>query len=893
MTRPNTMIRALAASALVLGASLTGAALASPAGAAVSARGPHAVALSARGFGTAPAKAATSWPAPTSPRGSAAPFRKAPEVTPTGATMFMVTTTADSPLATPSGTACVDAADGSCSLRAAVQAADNLGTPVVVVLQSADYALTDGTDGTLAVTDSAGITIEGVGEGYTAIDASALSGDGDFEIGSSPSGPGVLTLDGLTVTGGTAGTGGAIDDDESNGVVSLVDSAVVDSQATNGGAIFCDDGDVFLQGSSLQGDTATEDGGGIYEDWCNVWLSDSVVSNDAANGSVLTDDNGGGIYAEYGLIHAMSTAFNGDVAGSDTVFGSGGGIANVYAGVTLLGSTFNGDQALDGGGGGISSVLGDTTATATSFVGDTADGADSNGAAISLNEGDVVDLHDVTILRDDSSNTEDVGAGGAIYVASDDEPSTLLVDDHSQIIGNGSGGIVGYTDAGGYKIEVSDSTLAGDSSGATTGVTGAGGIYAYAEDGGAQVSLPGDIFFGDSDPLSFAAGAVLVEADEDAGVALDVASGNFDANSSAGEHGAGGVAMQCESDDDSCTGSVDDSVMFDNSAPDAGFGGAIQAYNDDSNMSLQLAGDDLYGNSVGSTASGEGGAGGAVFVGYYANLVVTSTTILGNVAFAPSADGGEGGGIYYDGELTADLSHVYLYGNHATGGEGEGGAIYAFPYYGALNLADSTVSRNFAIYGAGLLIGEDQDTITQSTISGNVAGSSFVAGEGGGLYNDAGHISVENSTVSGNTAVGPGGGEGGGLFMDSGYTDLYFSTVSGNAAAFGGATYDEDTGSSGTTLNSILEGTCDGPLLVSLGGNVLGTAGCVDAKAVRDVVTSNAGLRPLAAYGGPTATIALRPTSPAIGLAVGTCLPNDQRGAKRPAMHCDSGAFEH
>jgi hypothetical protein len=58
-----------------------------------------------------------------------------------------------------------------------------------------------------------------------------------------------------------------------------------------------------------------------------------------------------------------------------------------------------------------------------------------------------------------------------------------------------------------------------------------------------------------------------------------------------------------------------------------------------------------------------------------------------------------------------------------------------------------------------------------------------------------------------------------------------------------------------------------------------------------NLATSTPGLRPLAANGGPTETVALRPASPAIGNAGPGAPPRDQRGRRRDA-HPDIGAFE-
>ena len=124
---------------------------------------------------------------------------------------FTVTTNADSPLASATLTACRDTAGGKCSLRAAVAAANNLDTPVLIKLGPHTYTLTDTTDGTIVDTNAGGTTIEGVSMHGSIISApgafayTALSvGDNPHDLGAS------LTLEDLTVSGGTGSDGGGI-----------------------------------------------------------------------------------------------------------------------------------------------------------------------------------------------------------------------------------------------------------------------------------------------------------------------------------------------------------------------------------------------------------------------------------------------------------------------------------------------------------------------------------------------------------------------------------------------------------------------------------------------------------------------------------------------------------
>jgi hypothetical protein len=154
-------------------------------------------------------------------------------------------------------------------------------------------------------------------------------------------------------------------------------------------------------------------------------------------------------------------------------------------------------------------------------------------------------------------------------------------------------------------------------------------------------------------------------------------------------------------------------------------------------------------------------------------LTLTSTTVNGNTA-------DEGGGIYNSGTLTLE-DNTTVSGNTATGGisSGRGGGIYN--HYGALALTSTTVNGNTARYGGGIYnyITAIARTLTleNTTVSGNTAGD-----YGGGIYNSSGTLELTNTTVSGNTAD-----YGGGIYNSSGTLELTNATVSGNTAGhYGG-----------------------------------------------------------------------------------------------------------
>jgi predicted outer membrane repeat protein len=220
-----------------------------------------------------------------------------------------------------------------------------------------------------------------------------------------------------------------------------------------------------------------------------------------------------------------------------------------------------------------------------------------------------------------------------------------------------------------------------------------------------------------------------------------------------------------------------------------------------------------------------------------------------------------------------------------------------------MELTNSTVSGNLAesgrVRGEGGGIWSDGFLIvTGSTITGNTAEQ-----KGGGIYT-SGHSTLINSTVSGNTAVTSGGGIHGDDSQDS--LTLINSTVGANSAPQGSALWSEGI-IFPTLANSIVEGDCGGQSgITSKGYNIESPADTCSLNLPTDSVgvsTGDLSLAPLADNGGPTETRALLPGSVAIDVipeaacvdSDGEPLTTDQRGDARPeagGSMCDVGAFE-
>ncbi len=340
-----------------------------------------------------------------------------------------------------------------------------------------------------------------------------------------------------------------------------------------------------------------------------------------------------------------------------------------------------------------------------------------------------------------------------------------------------------------------------------------------------------------------------------------------------------------------------------------GYGGGVYAWGYPVTISHTIIHENSTGDggSGASGASGQrGGDGGGLYLGDNTTLSITDSVIRNN----STGDGGSGdnnggasgndGGLHFRGG-TLTMTRVAVYGNST----GDGGA--------GVNNDGSAGGCG----GVGIWYARGVTRIEYSAIYGNVTGNGRYGGLGGGLcylepVND--HLTVHNSTISGNTASSgtTSGGNGGGFYaiVNAG-TAVYLhnSTVSNNeAAGNGGGIYYDFFGTGPLNVrNSILANNsaagsgqdCRGNL-VSQGYNLIeNTADCtITGDTSGNISGQDPMLGSLQDNGGATLTHALLPGSAAIDSGHPTeCPPTDQRGATRPHAYtgvnrCDRGAFE-
>ena len=321
-----------------------------------------------------------------------APFAIATSITPVLAATIVVNDTSDSPRdnSAPGGVCQSKIGVGSCTLRAAVETANKMGSPVVIQLAAATYHLTipsdikniTGRKGALQLDGD--ITISGQGSGNTTIMADKAANDRVMRIGrgstngcttqggaptsnakpcpkTSPSNS--VDLVGLTITGGvtqapSSATGDSLDwaagggiEDVSIGTVTLDDVVVTANKAVECGST---EGCFFLgsRGGGVSVNLPLNSSFGATAG--HLVVVDSAITNNSA-------DFGGGGLQNLGTATVTNSTISGnsvtDTASQNVGIESynGGAILNggseVLPVLNLTNVTISGNTSLQGGGG--------------------------------------------------------------------------------------------------------------------------------------------------------------------------------------------------------------------------------------------------------------------------------------------------------------------------------------------------------------------------------------------------------------------------------------------------------------------------------------------------------------------------------------------------------------
>ncbi len=297
---------------------------------------------------------------------------------------------------------------------------------------------------------------------------------------------------------------------------------------------------------------------------------------------------------------------------------------------------------------------------------------------------------------------------------------------------------------------------------------------------------------------------------------------------------------------------ISGSTFTNNSASD---GGAVGSLNGD----LSIFNSTFTDNSATGTGGnpGNGGCGGALYMDGRDEM----TTLCG-VTITGSRAGAIGGAFFrvsndHTGSFAMDRSTIDD-NQVTTTADGNAGGLYLEGL--ALNITNSTISRNQAFYNGGIWINTCTVQMTNVTIAENTAFGS----NGGGLW--LGHTptgTMLNCTIANNHSTAD--GQVAGAIFGDGLT-LVNTIVAGNTSMYRPScdiTRDDGTGNLQWPSGSL----------------------CTAAALVMDPMLSALGDN-----GGDTATLLPSATSPARGIGMG-CPDTDQRGEPR-GEPCTAGAVE-
>ena len=533
-------------------------------------------------------------------------------------------------------------------------------------------------------------------------------------------------------------------------------------------------------------------------------------------------------------------------------------------------------------------------------------------------------LNTNTIINGTLINNFANGKGGAVYASSESVSVSGSTLDGNYSSDEGGAIYSNIIYSAEPIITLSNSTFAGN-------WANAGGAISNGNSSGVHLDIPGDTSFIGN--FSYSQGGAI----NLSGAYIDELSASFQGNFSNWDSGG---AIYLENLLDSSV-TINNSSFTDNTAGDY-IGGALALFSENTDVAITgsttfTGNSSLYDNSGGAiyddghslTLTGTvfnhntswDGTGGAIYV-QNGDLTMTGAKFNDNVAMDTNA-----GAIDYEAAGAISMTGSGFNGNQAL--YGGSGAVQQGDSTASATVAGSTFTNNLAYnspIGTWHQYAGDL-TITNSSFTGNSS-----TNEVGGIQQDSGNLTITGTTFDHNSALGYGAA----IYdhqSDGDTTTIKNSTFyrndapldeaggyyhdGGSNAVINNVTFDENVSSTdgGSALtvynaptvitNSIFAGSPFGSCIdyssgidmVNSTNNIDDGGGCFDAGVNNQNNVNPASIfdtAGLADNNGPTETVALVATSPAIDAGNdATCETTDQTGASRPyGPHCDIGSVE-
>ncbi len=531
-----------------------------------------------------------------------------------------------------------------------------------------------------------------------------------------------LSISNSTISGNTAiRAGGGIEDNSGTSTIMLTnvilnDNAVTGPPGNGGGLHITGGGSVMIEGGTVNGNTASSEGGGLWNGTGTMTIAGTTISNNTAAGAGA-DQGGGGIYNLNGGTLAIENATISQNQATGTL-GSGGGILNdVGSQLSVSNSTISGNTAIRAGGG-IEDNSGTSTIMLTNVIlnDNAVTGPPGNGGGLHITGGGSVMINGGTV----TGNTAALEGGGLWNGSGTMTISDTVINDNiAQGAAADDGGGAIFNNGGTLNIEGAEimSNLANGTSGS----------------GGGLLSISGAVTINNStfelNSANRAGGAIEVIAGSLTLSGTDLTNNDVDGGAGTPNPGnGGGIHISGVT-----TTIINGGIINENDARREGGG-----------LWNQTGGTMTVNNVIidSNTASGPDAVhgGGGIF-NNGGDLIVNSSTIVFN-----TSDGvaGNGGGIH----VKAGTATIMTSTISTNWSESMGGGIYS---NAGLMVNASTIAENSAAMMGGGIATESATsaTIKNTIVALNDAPAGMQISNSGAAITSAGYnlVSMDDANV--------------------------------------------------------------------------------------------------------------------------------------------------